>query len=461
MREPRRCFTFIWLLLIAMILSLESGCDTPLPDVVVTEKKVLAIEKLMDRFYENEQYYGTIVVAVKGDVLFERATGYADRDSLIPNTLDTKFRIASTTKQFTAMLILQLVEEGALSLDDKLTDIITEYPESSGKGITVGQLLTHRSGIIGEPKVPDLDKIEKLYHSQAQMLELITSFDLASAPGSRYEYSNFGYYLLGMIVERVSGKSYDELLQEKICVPLGMTSTMPEVTGTAIPELARGYHFDYINGYQDAPHLDMSFVFGYGHLVSTLYDLYLWDRALYGEKLLSSEMKEQFFDRYGWLYQRVAVGNEGQTARVNLICASVNGFKANVLHLSDDEVLIIQLTNHKEHNGHIVQAWGNVDITSRIMAILYDQPYDMPKKSAAYDIFRTLLDSGQAAAATRYLYLHQNEQDRFWFINEEFDILARELYNAGKPNEALAYCELAPSTSRIRDLTQIIQEESP
>ncbi len=456
----RRYKNALPLALLVIIIHLMCSCHSSLPELNITKEKVVAIEELMDRFYENEQYYGTIMVAVKGEILFERATGYADRDSLIPNTLDTKFRIASTTKQFTAMLILQLVEEGALNLDDKLTDIITEYPESKGKGITVGQLLTHRSGIVGEPRVPNLDKIEKLYHSQAQMLELITSFDLASGPGSRYEYSNFGYYLLGMVIERVSGKSYGALLQEKICEPLGMAGTMPEVTGMEIPKMARGYHYNFISGYQDAPHLDMSFVFGYGHLVSNLHDLYLWDRALYGEKLLSGEMKEKFFDKYGWLYQRVAVGNGGQTARVNLICASVNGFKANLLRLSDDEVLIVQLTNHKEHNGHIVQAWGNVDITSRILAILYEQPYDMPKKSAAYDVFRTLLDSGQTAAGTRYDQLYQNEQYRYWFIDEEFEILARELCDAGKTHEALAYCDLAPSTSRIRELTRIIHEHS-
>jgi hypothetical protein len=144
---------------------------------------------------------------------------------------------------------------------------------------------------------------------------------------------------------------------------------------------------------------------------------------------------------------------------VNLICASINGFKANVLRLSDDEVLIIQLTNHKEHNGHIVQAWGNVDITSRILAILYDQPYDMPKKSAAYDVFRTLLDSGITVAETRYYRLYQNEQDRFWFKDEQFEILARELYDVNRLNEALVYCELAPSTPRIRKLIGAIKEK--
>jgi CubicO group peptidase (beta-lactamase class C family) len=414
----------------------------------------------MDRFYENEQFYGTILIAVKGEIIYQNASGYADRDSLIPNTLDTKFRIASVTKQITTMLILQMVEEGILDLDGKLTDYLPEYPKDKGDGITVHHLLTHRSGIIGEPKVPNLEQIEKFYHSPKQMIDLITSFDLASRPGSRYEYSNFGYYLLGLIIERVSGKSYGELLQEKICVPVGMTNTLPDVTGKGFINRAKGYHYSYFNGPEIAPHLDMSFAYSCGHLLSTVHDLYLWDRALYSEKLLSNEMKELFFDKYGWLYQRVAVGNEGQTARANLIAGSINGFKANMLRIADNEIFITQLTNHKEHNRHILQGWGTVDIASRILAILYDRPYDLPRKSAAYEVFRTLLDSGEVAAVEKYSDLHENRQDRFWFKDEEFEILARELYDAGMLDEALVHGQLIPDNSKIRKLIRKIRERA-
>ncbi|MCK4789409.1 MAG: beta-lactamase family protein [Desulfobacteraceae bacterium] len=448
------------LLSIIAIIFLGLGCHAPLPEVTVTKEKIAAIEVLMDRFYENEQYYGTILVAVKGEILYQRATGYADRDSLIPNRLDTKFRIASVTKQITTMLILQMVEAGKLDLEGKLTDYLPEYPKDKGDGITVHHLLTHRSGIVGEPKVPDLDRIEKLYHSPAQMLDLITSFDLASKPGARYEYSNFGYYLLGLIIERVSGKSYGELLQEKICAPVGMTNTLPDITGKEFINRAKGYHYSYFNGPEIAPHLDMSFVYSYGHLLSSVQDLYLWDRALYGENLLGKKMKKLFFDKYGWHYQKVAVGNEGQTVRANLICASVNGFKANMLRIADDEVFITQLTNHKEHNRHILQGWGNVDITSRILAILYDRPYDLPRKSAAYEVFRTLLDSGKDATIAKYADLHENQQDKYWFKDEEFEILARELYDAGMLDKALVYCELIPDNSEIRKLISKIRERA-
>jgi CubicO group peptidase (beta-lactamase class C family) len=448
------------LLPIVTFLCLGCGCHAPLPEVTVTKKKIAAIEELMNRFYENEQYYGTILIAVKGEIIYEHATGYADRDSLISNTLDTKFRIASVTKQITTMLILQLVEEGKLDLEGKLTDYLPEYPKGRGNGITVRHLITHRSGIVGEPKVSNLEQIEKLYHSREQMVDLITSFDLTSKSGSQYEYSNFGYYLLGLILERVSGKSYDELLQEKICKPIGMVNTLPDVTGEKYTNRAKGYHYSYFAGPQGAPHLNMSFVYSYGHLLSTVNDLYLWDRALYGEVLLSNEMKELFFGRFGWLYQRVAVGNEGQTARANLIGASVNGFKANMLRIADDEIFITQLTNHKEHNGHILQGWGTVDIASRILAILYDRPYNLPRKSAAYEVFRTLVDSGKVAAVEKNSDLFENQQDKFWFKGEEFEILGRELYDAEMLDKAFAYCKLAPDNPEIRELIIEIQERT-
>lgn len=432
----------------------------PLPDVTITDEKIIAIEELMERFYENEQFYGTILVAVDGNILYQNATGYANRDSLIPNTIDTKFRVASVTKQITVMLLLQLMEEGKLRLDDKLTDILPEYPEDKGRGITVRHLLTHRSGIIGGPRVPALDSVEQVHRSRDEMLELISSFELAPKPGARYEYSNFGYYLIGAIIERVSGKSYNQLLQERICIPIGMENTLPDVTGMTYEKRATGYHYNYFNGPELAPHLDMSFAFGCGHLLSTAEDLYLFDQALYGSVLLSDDMKELFFNKYGWHYQKVAVGNDGYIAKTNLIGASVNGFKANMLRITDDKIFIVQLTNHKEQNQHILQGWGSVDIASRILAILYEKPYDLPRKSAAYEVFRTLLDSGENAAIEKYSDLHENQQDKFWFKDEEFEILAHELYDAGMLDKALVYCELAPDSSKIRELIGEIQKRT-
>ncbi len=448
------------LLLIIIFMSINCNRFAPLPDVTITDEKVIAIEELMERFYENEQFYGTILVAVDGNILYQNATGYANRDSLIPNTIDTKFRVASVTKQITVMLLLQLMEEGKLRLDDKLTDILPEYPEDKGRGITVRHLLTHRSGIIGGPRVPALDSVEQVHRSRDEMLELISSFELAPKPGARYEYSNFGYYLIGAIIERVSGKSYNQLLQERVCIPIGMENTLPDVTGMTYEKRATGYHYNYFNGPELAPHLDMSFAFGCGHLLSTAEDLYLFDQALYGSVLLSVEMKDLFFNKYGWHYQKVAVGNDGYIAKANLICASVNGFKANMLRITDDEVFITQLTNHKEQNQHILQGWGNVDITSRILAILYEKPYDLPRKSAAYEIFRALVDSGEVAAVQKNSDLLENQQDKFWFKDEEFEILAHELFNASMFDEALAYCEIAPITSEIKELTKIIQEQA-
>ena len=118
------------------------------------------------------------------------------------------------------------------------------------------------------------------------------------------------------------------------------------------------------------------------------------------------------------------------------------------------------MTNHKEHNGHILQGWGTVDIASRILAILYNRPYDLPRKSAAYEVLRALVDSGEVAATEKFTDLYENQQDRFWFKDEEFEILACELYDTGMLDKALVYCELAPNSSDIRKLVTKIQEQT-
>ena len=107
--------------------------------------------------------------------------------------------------------------------------------------------------------------------------------------------------------------------------------------------------------------------------------------------------------------------------------------------------------------AELANGWGNVDITSRILAILYDQPYDLPRKSAAYEVFRTLLDSGDVVAAETYSDLHDNQQDKFWFKDDEFEILAHKLYDAGMLDKVLVYCRLVPDNAKIQKLITKIQ----
>ena len=428
--------------------------------------KANKIDELMKCFYENGQFNGTILVAEKGKVLYKKAFGYANLEWKIPNNLDTKFRIASVTKQFTAMLILQLVTEGKLRLDGKVADYLPNYPKETGQKITIHHLLTHTSGIIGEPQVPNLEDIERMYYTKDEMLKYISEQKLLFEPGEGSQYSNFGYYLIGLIIERVSGKSYEQFLKEKICEPAGMKNTIPDVNAEIIEKRASGYHYNYFTGPENAPLLDMSFVFSYGHLLSTVEDLYLWDKALYTDKLLTKNDKEIFYKYYygrvparRWFSQSVPIGKTGDEITLNLLTGSINGFKSNILRIERDKIFIAQLSNYKEPHNNIVVAYVDADIDSRILAILYDREYELPKKSAAYAVFQVLVKSGAQVAVEKYRDLYKNQHDRYYFNEDEFNTLAYKLYEVNKLKESIDLYKLIPENENAQKMIKIIEEK--
>jgi CubicO group peptidase (beta-lactamase class C family) len=439
--EFAKYFSTLFIITALNIILIGGTCADLLPKVEVTQEKLDRIRQVMELLAENGQFSGTVLVAVHGEVIYEQAFGYANLEWSIPNTLDTKFRIASATKPFTTMLILQLIAEGKMRLDSKLIDYVPEFTAEKGEDITIEHLITHRSGVIGESRIPDLDDIERLHYTQDELLDYICRQNLVFAPGTKSEYSNFGFYLLGVIIERASGLTYAQCLEEKICQPAGMKNTIPDQNTPIIGNRASGYHFDYITGPGNAPYLDMTFVVGPGHLLSTVRDLYLWDNALYTRKLLSEEYKDRFFGRYFWKHYRTPVGKHGQRVLSNYLSGSINGFASHILRIEQDSIFIAILKNMKELGNQIVIKWPEY-ITSRLLAILYDQEYDLPKKSAAYAVFRKMLEDGVAGAEEFYSDITENQGDRYYIDEDEFGALGKVLYNANMLEETPAFFEL-------------------
>jgi CubicO group peptidase (beta-lactamase class C family) len=385
------------------------------------------IDEVIQTLYENNQFSGVVLVSVKGEVIYEKAVGYADLKDSTPNTLDTKFRIASFTKPITAMLILQLAEDGMIKLDGNLTDYLPEYTVQDGEKITIHQLLIHTAGITGHPRIPNLLDIEKLHYTREELLKLIMTYDLIYEPGTGSEYSNFGYALLAMVIEKVTGRSYDEVLYEKICEPAGMTSTMSDITEKPIQKRAIGYTHDYFNGLVEAPFLDMSFVFGAGQLISTAEDLFLFDRALYTDKLLSGKSKDLFFDKYGWHPARYHYGNGFKRIFCYNLEGSINGFQSHTQRIEKDTVLIVALRNIKEavYENQIVVKWPDA-IASPIISILYNEDYTLTKMSGAFVVFKALIESGQLEAENIFIETEE-QQEKYYFDLDEFEFFEQEL----------------------------------
>ncbi|WP_260446438.1 serine hydrolase domain-containing protein [Chryseobacterium lactis] len=235
-------------------------------------------------------FSGTVLITGKDAVFLREAYGLADYEWNIKNTIDTKFQLASVTKQFTAAAILQLVEKGQLSLDDKLNKFLPDYPD--GEKVTIHMLLSHSSGLALGFKELALSTI-----SADSAYNEIKKIPYAFSPGTNSGYSNIGYYVLGKIIEKVSGEKYAVFLKKNIFEKVGMKNTGISNNDSIILKKAKVYHHTE-NGLAHNPYINWEFNIGHDGAYSTVEDLELWDKALYGTTVLSEEMKNRMFTSY-------------------------------------------------------------------------------------------------------------------------------------------------------------------
>jgi CubicO group peptidase (beta-lactamase class C family) len=254
------------------------------------ESAIPSLEKLIDAIYnklEGKKASGVaILVSKEGRVLYKKGFGYADIEGKQLVQPGTKFRIGSITKQFTAAAILKLQEEGKISVADKLSKFLPDFPR--GGEVTIHHLLTHTSGIHSYTGKPDF--IAKVT-SPITEEELVASFKndpYDFNPGERWEYNNSAYFLLGHIISKVSGKSYENFLRDNFFVPLGMNNTGIHKSSLKLTNEAKGYTKEKDN-YALATNWDMSWAGGAGALYSTVEDLNTWNEALFNGKVLSEK----------------------------------------------------------------------------------------------------------------------------------------------------------------------------
>lgn len=249
---------------------------------------VKEVDELISDNLKNYAPGCALLVAKKGEVLLEKGYGIANLELNVPMKSEMIFRIGSITKQFTAIAILQLVDKGQIELSDSIQKFIKGF-HSKGKKITIENLLTHTSGIKPyeeiDVKIPNAMRIE---FSPKTVIDSLDKLSLEFEPNTKYNYCNSNYFLLGYIIEQVSGKPYPQYLRENIFTPAGLNSTFYENTAEIRPDRANGYSFSD-GKYWNTDFISMSLVYGAGALRSTVSDLYKWHQALYEGKLLKKE----------------------------------------------------------------------------------------------------------------------------------------------------------------------------
>jgi len=339
-------------------------------DPATFQKKV---DELLSAHVKANDFSGTILVASQGKPIVAKGYGFANIEWQIPNTPNTKFRIGSITKQFTSMLIMQLREQGKVKLEDSVCVYVMPCPET-WKPVTIHHLLTHTSGIPTYTGIASWRESNMVPKTIDQMVAIFRDLPLQWIPGEKYEYNNSGYFLLGIVVEKASGKKYERALEDMILKPLGLTDTGYDWTKTIIPRRAAGYSGRGEQLSNTAP-LDMQQPYSAGSLYSTVEDLLKWDQALYTEKLLPAAAKQlmwtPFKDNYayGWIIGQPAPGLFGGHKRI-VHSGGINGFSSVIVRLPEPNVTTIVLANSDSVNASI--------IGRDLMAIFFGHPYTIP-----------------------------------------------------------------------------------
>jgi CubicO group peptidase (beta-lactamase class C family) len=299
---------------------------------------------------ESDNYQGAVLIAQNGKILFNQAYGLADREDGIQNTTKTQFLIGSLTKSFVAVSVLQLVEEELLDLNEPLKTYIPELKNELAKNLTLHILLKHQSGL-----VPHLERITEFKDKDVnskEIIDIINTSNLSFNPGSKYQYSNLNYTLSAIAIERVTGKPYAQVLQEKTFKPLNMYRSGVERKSNYPENRAKGYRKEMF-GIKNDENI-VSYALGSGDIYSTVEDLYKWDQALYDNQLLSNRSKSLLFDgensefgSYGYgfritEYQRGLGKKNGTLIRHG---GTMNGFMSNLHRYEDDKLTIIILGN--------------------------------------------------------------------------------------------------------------------
>ncbi len=309
------------------------------------------IGALIKEFEARERFSGVVLVARDGEVLFRRAFGKANREWEIPNTVDTKFRIGSITKSFTAFLVLRLVEQGKIRLEGKLLNYLPDYRRDTGSQITIHHLLTHTSGLPMFSKNP----LPEGRLGPIPVKEFVAKYcsdDLGFEPGSGFLYSNCGYFLLGAVIEAVTGESYEACLDRMILKPAGMSNTGYDHPERILPKRASGYGVD--GGVLfNARYQNMSIPFAAGALYSTVDDFLLWDRVLDSGRLLSKRLTDVMLSPhvggesygYGWYVTKDETTDPTRPVTVCSHGGGITQFNGLVVRRIEEKVLIVILGN--------------------------------------------------------------------------------------------------------------------
>jgi CubicO group peptidase (beta-lactamase class C family) len=344
--------------------------------ILLAQSKKEKLSALMKTYHNYNMFDGAVLVAENGKILYKDAFGLANREWNIANSTDTKFMIGSISKPITATLMLILVQKGLVSLDKTLDDYLPEFKNKPAAKVTISQLLSHTSGMPNYDIIKDFfPRFSRQNFSREDYIKVYRDSALAFMPGTRHMYSSWGYFTLGYIIEKVTGKSYEQAMKDEIFDKVKMHNSGSYFHTQIVPKRASGYDYG-LGNYLSADFRDQSNTMGTGDIYTTVDDLFKFHIALADNSLLSKELTEKMFTPgmrparygYGWFNQNFRyTTTDSVTANYHL--GSTEGFIAFMIRIPETNSMAVILCNSAPTDYF--------SIIKNILKVLYDKPISL------------------------------------------------------------------------------------
>jgi CubicO group peptidase (beta-lactamase class C family) len=435
---PARHLPFALLLFIATIASGQ------------TKQNRLA--SLMQTYHRYNMFDGAVLVAENGRVIYKAAFGLANREWNIPNTVDTKFMIGSVSKPLTAMLVLIQVQKGLISLDKTVADYLQEFTGKPAGNVTIRQLLSHTSGMPNYDIMKDFfPNVSRKYFDRNDYMKLYMDSSLAFTPGTKYNYSSWGYFTLGHIVEKVTGRSYAQSMKEDVYDKLGMTNSGSYYHTQIVRNRATGYDYSP-GGYTSADFRDQSNTMGTGDIYSTVEDLYKFHLAIGSHKLINKELTDAMLKPgikpadygFGWFNKNFRY-TDSDSITSNFHLGMTDGFISFMLRIPSTNSMVVILCNSSP-----TDFFG---IVKQLVSILYNKPVIL--KQPVHKIVESLIGSKGAIAAVNEYNRIKNDTAKYYVDWISMNFIAEQLFQLKRYEEAMIISENNVTAFPDKDLVMV------
>ncbi len=406
--------------------------------IVFAQNKSAKLEAIMKAYHNYNMFDGAVLVAEKGQIIYKDAFGLANREWNIYNRTDTKFMIGSVSKPLTAALMLIQVQKGLIDLNKTIEDYLPEYKNKPAAKVTIRQLLTHTSGIPNYDIIKDFfPRISRQYYSREDYLKIFIDSSLVFKPGSHYAYSSWGYFTLGYIMERVTGKTYAQLMSEDIFKKLKMNNSGSYYHTQIVTNRATGYDYSF-GGFTSADFRDQSNTMGTGDIYSTVEDLFKFHIALTNNSLLNKELTAEMFTPgielakygYGWFNKQFKY-SDTDSVESNFHLGMTDGFISFIRRIPSTNSLVVILSNSSP-----TDFFG---ITNNLYKVLYNIPVNL--KQPAHKKMETYIEKIGAVKSIDEYKKMKADTAHYYIDWISMNNIAQQLLNLKRYEEAKVISE--------------------